>query len=131
MHVHVATHRLSPGSHVHACACCYSCTCMCMLLLTDYLQVHCTLHGEGEGEERERVKPHALVITHFAPHNTLQLQATGTCTVHVNERCRMKKERSKQGQTKNRAKQHSTPKAHFDQISTMQSTFTVHDIVKI
>ena len=29
----------------------------------------------------------------------------------INERCRKKKERSKQGQTNNKAKQHSTPKA--------------------
>ena len=32
-----------------------------------------------------------------------------TCTC-FNERCRRKKERSKQGQTNNKAKQHSTPK---------------------
>ena len=31
--------------------------------------------------------------------------------VHVNERCRRKKERSKQGRTNNKAKKHSTPKA--------------------
>ena len=31
--------------------------------------------------------------------------------IHVNERCRRKEERSKQGQTNNKAKQHNTPKA--------------------
>ena len=31
--------------------------------------------------------------------------------IHVNERCRRKEERSKQGQINNKAKQHSTPKA--------------------
>ena len=30
---------------------------------------------------------------------------------HVNERCRRKEGESKQGQTNNKAKQHSTPKA--------------------
>ena len=30
--------------------------------------------------------------------------------MHVNERCRRKGDRSKQGQTNNKAKQHSTPK---------------------
>ena len=34
--------------------------------------------------------------------------------VHVNERCRKKEERSKQGHTNNKTKQHSTPEAaHF------------------
>ena len=33
--------------------------------------------------------------------------------VYVNERCRMKRERSKQGQTNNRAKQHSTPQCTY------------------
>ena len=31
--------------------------------------------------------------------------------MHVNERCRRKEERSKQSQTDNNAKQHSTPEA--------------------
>ena len=31
--------------------------------------------------------------------------------IHVNERCRWKEERSKQGHTNNKAKQHNTPKA--------------------
>ena len=31
--------------------------------------------------------------------------------VHVNERCRRKEERSKQGHTNNKAEQHNTPKA--------------------
>ena len=35
----------------------------------------------------------------------------GEAYVHLNERCRRKEERSKQGQTNNKAKQHSTPKA--------------------
>ena len=34
--------------------------------------------------------------------------------VYINERCRMKKERSKQGQTNNRAKQHSTPQCTYN-----------------
>ena len=36
---------------------------------------------------------------------------TTVFTIIVNERCRRKEERSKQGHTNNKAKQHSTPKA--------------------
>ena len=36
--------------------------------------------------------------------------------IHVNERCRRKEERSKQGQTNNMAKQHNTPKAVIFQL---------------
>ena len=39
------------------------------------------------------------------------LNTTRTDRTSVNERCRRKDERSKQGQTNNKAKQHSTPKA--------------------
>ena len=44
---------------------------------------------------------------------TCTCTCSGICMyiVHVNERCRRKEERSKQGQTNNKAKQHSTPKA--------------------
>ena len=34
-----------------------------------------------------------------------------TVYIHVNERCRKKEERSKQGHKNNKAKQHNTPKA--------------------
>ena len=36
---------------------------------------------------------------------------SGGSSLHVNERCGRKEERSKQGDTNNKAKQHNTPKA--------------------
>ena len=39
--------------------------------------------------------------------------------IHVNERCRRKEERSKQGQTNNKAKQHITPKDMYMYMYTL------------
>ena len=48
--------------------------------------------------------------------------------VHVNERCRRKEERSKQGQTNNKAKQHSTPKA-VTLYTTAELSYDIYEIL--
>ena len=54
--------------------------------------------GEGIGERGERIVGGG------------GLRERPMTIVHVNERCRKREERSKQGQTNNKTKQHSTPK---------------------
>ena len=60
----------------------------------------CMVMRDEEGRKKEASK---VIQTAKQSNRTHPRQ-------HVNERCRRKEERSKQGQT-NKAKQHSTPKA--------------------
>ena len=50
---------------------------------------------------------------------------------HVNERCRRKEERSKQGRTNNKAKQHNSPKVviFLKENELPQVLWRLHDIL--
>ena len=97
---------------VHTCVCVF-CVCVCVCM--------CVSRDDGhllrlEGDLR------ALLLKISVCDALLQPNPPGTCFLFpvscyalvqftVNERWRRKEERSKQGQTDNKAKQHSTPKA--------------------
>ena len=96
--------------NIHVCM--YACTCMCVVICTCMYMYACTCM--------------CVVICTCMHVHVCVLLYVHVCTVHVcmymyvccymyvihvNEKCRRKEERSKQGQTNNKAKQHSTPKA--------------------
>ena len=64
------------------------------------------------GVEDSRRERSALYVPKFSAFVKFLSAGSGTCIhLHVNERCRTKEEKSKQGHTNNKAKQHSIPKA--------------------
>ena len=96
--------------------------CVCVLITADVIEegiesggVACDVGTKPKDECLNNTSSSFDTVEIFSSVSLIMYNYTciqHACTyVHVNERCRRKEKRNKQGHTNNKAKQHNTPKA--------------------